>query len=107
MRYGKLHALSPPPAAQCALGCPKLHLFSTEPKKETSNGTLTAWDAWEFCKDHSRSVEVFYRNMDGDKILTRVHFQFDPEVNTYSVWVCVCVCVCVCMCVCVCVCVCS
>jgi len=39
------------------------------------------------------------------QLLTRVHFQFDPEVNTVCVHVCVlCVHVCV-LCVCVCVCV--
>ena len=30
---------------------------------------------------------MFYKNMDGDKILTRVHFQFDPEVSTVCVFV--------------------
>ena len=71
-------------------------IFSpTEPVKEASAETLTAWDAWEFCNSRSRSVEVFYRNMDGDKILTRVHFQFDPEVNTVCVHVCVCTHACV------------
>jgi len=60
-----------------------------EPHKEASAETHYAW---EFCKNRSRSVEVFYRNMDGDKILTRLHFQFHPEVSN----VCVCVCVCVC-----------
>ena len=38
-------------------------------------------EAWSFCKRRSKSVEVFYRNMDGDKILTKVHFPFDPDVS--------------------------
>lgn len=65
-----------------------------EPHKEASAETHYVWD---FCKNRSRSVEVFYRNMDGDKILTRLHFQFHPEVSIVCVhvWVCGCVCVCV------------
>ena len=58
-----------------------VHL-STEPKMEKEGTKSVTCKAWEFCQDHSRSVEVFYKNMDGDKILTRVHFQFDPEVST-------------------------
>ena len=57
--------------------------FSTDPIKEAP---ATIHDAWKFCKDHSRSVEVFYKNTEGDKILTRVHFQFDPEVSTVCVF---------------------
>ena len=29
---------------------------------------------------------MFYKNTEGDKILTRVHFQFDPEVSTVCVF---------------------
>ncbi len=39
------------------------------------------WEAWSYCKRQSKSVELFYKNMDGDKILTRVHFPFDPAVS--------------------------
>ena len=57
--------------------------LSSAPKKESKEETKSVTcQAWEFCQDHSRSVEVFYKNMDGDKILTRVHFQSDPEVST-------------------------
>ena len=35
---------------------------------------------WEFCKGQSKSVEVLYENMNGCKILTRIHFHFDPSV---------------------------
>ncbi len=40
-------------------------------------------EAWSFCKRQSKSIEVFYKNMDGDKILTRVDFPFDPDVSVY------------------------
>ena len=62
--------------------------FPTAPIKEAP---ASIHEAWKYCKDHSRSVELYYRNMDGDKILTRVHFQFDPEVSTVCVFVCSCV----------------
>ena len=67
--------------------------FSTDPIKEAP---ATIHDAWKFCKDHSRSVEVFYKNVDGDKVLTRVHFQFDPEVSTVCVLL-ICMCCIGCM----------
>ena len=41
----------------------------------------TLQEAWEFCKRRSKSIEVLYENMNGCKILTRVHFNFDPDVN--------------------------
>jgi hypothetical protein len=41
----------------------------------------TLQEVWEFCKRRSKSVEIHYENMNGCKILTRVHFQFDPHVN--------------------------
>ena len=63
-----------------------MHLFSTEPKKQTKEETLSEiYQAWDFCKERSRSVEVCYKNMDEVKILTRVHFQFDPVVSTVCV----------------------
>ena len=40
--------------------------------------------AWQFCKRQSKSVEVFYKNMDGQKILTQVHFPFNPDVRHTS-----------------------
>ena len=38
-------------------------------------------EAWAFCEKQSKSVEVFYRNMDKEKVLTRIHFQFNPDVS--------------------------
>ena len=38
---------------------------------------------WDFCAHRSKSVEIYYKNMDGDKILTRIHFQFDPVVSAH------------------------
>ena len=90
---------------------------------ETKEETLSEiHQAWEFCNERSRSVEVCYRNMDDVKIITRVHFQFDPVVSTVYVlslllvcvcalhvwvWVCTCMC-CTCICVaCLCVTVCT
>ena len=80
--------------------------FSAEPKKETKEETHSEiYQAWDFCKERSRSVEVYYNNMDEVKILTRVHFQVDPVVSTVCVslfFVSTCVC-CACvfyMCVC-------
>ena len=48
---------------------------STEPKGGDAE------KVWNFCKKRSKSIEVFYRNMDGDKVLTKVHFQFNPVVR--------------------------
>ena len=45
-------------------------------------------------EEDSRSVEVCYRNMDDVKIITRVHFQFDPVVSTVYVLSLLLVCVC-------------
>ena len=49
----------------------------TEPKEE--KGELC--EVWDYCKRWSRSVEVFYKNMDGDKVLTKVLFPFNPDVS--------------------------
>ncbi len=50
-------------------------MLSPEPKGEEVQ------KAWNFCSKRSKSIEVCYENMDGEKILTRVHFQFDPVVK--------------------------
>ena len=44
------------------------------------NDSKTPYEVWKFCKKQSKSVEVLYRNMDGQEILTRVHFHYNPEV---------------------------
>lgn len=36
---------------------------------------------WQKCKNESKSVEVLYKNAEGEQILTKVHFQFSPEVS--------------------------
>ena len=50
-----------------------------EPKSEDME------KVWSFCKKRSKSIEVFYRNMDEDKVLTKVHFQFDPVVRDCTI----------------------
>ncbi len=54
-----------------------MNVMGAEPK--VVEGHLA--EAWSYCKRQSKSIEVFYKNMDGDKILTRVHFPFDPDVS--------------------------
>ena len=49
--------------------------------REMSVMRANASVAWQFCKQHSKSIEIDYENMDGDKILTKVHFQYDPHVS--------------------------
>ena len=57
-----------------------LYLFCTaEPSRGRDDDELHK--AWALCKRHSKSVEVFYRNMDGDKVLTKIHFPFNPDVR--------------------------
>ena len=51
----------------------------TEPSGGSEDDEL--YKAWALCKRHSKSVEVFYRNMDGDKVLTKIHFPFNPDVR--------------------------
>lgn len=41
--------------------------------------------AWALCKRQSNSVEVLYRNMDGDRVLTKIHFPFNPAVRVLIV----------------------
>ena len=41
-------------------------------------------EACKFCKEHSRCVEVVYRNEQNEEILTRVRFQLYPEVSEVS-----------------------
>ena len=36
---------------------------------------------WKYCCEQSRSVEVLYENLDGEKVLSKVHFQYDPDVS--------------------------
>ncbi len=45
---------------------------------------LSSDKAWWFCEKTSRSIEVFYTNEEDEKVLTRVHFQYDKEVSVRS-----------------------
>lgn len=36
----------------------------------------------KYCHERSKSVEVLYQNLDGEKILFKVHFRYDPAVST-------------------------
>jgi inositol 1,4,5-triphosphate receptor type 1 len=36
-------------------------------------------EAWEYGEDHTRSVEVLYENLDGDGVLAKVHFTYNPS----------------------------
>ena len=46
------------------------------PKDDT-----TLCKAFQFCRVSSKSIEVLYENMDGEKILTKVNFQLNPVVR--------------------------
>ena len=37
--------------------------------------------AIEYCRPHSRSIEINYKNMDDEVMVTKVNFQFDPSVR--------------------------
>ena len=74
-----LHELSPtPPSAS------EPSPSSFPPIAPSKDAAADVHKAWEFCKHRSKSMEVFYRNMEDEKILTRVHFQFDPVVSGTS-----------------------
>ena len=38
-------------------------------------------EAWKYCSERSKSVEVLYENLDGEKILSKVHFRYNPDVS--------------------------
>ena len=40
------------------------------------------WEAWKYCMERSKSVEVLYENLDGEKVLSKVHFTYNPSVST-------------------------
>ena len=40
-------------------------------------------DVWKNCKRVSKSVEIVYQNAEQEQMLTKVYFQFDPEVCYY------------------------
>ena len=49
--------------------------------KEEQESAQDIWDAWKYCVDRSKSVEVLYENLDGEKILSRLHFHYQPDVS--------------------------
>ena len=38
-------------------------------------------EAWDYCVQRSRSVEIVYRDEDHNSILTKVHFDLATKVN--------------------------
>ena len=60
---------------------------STEPQqkqgatKEDKESAQDTWDAWKYCLDRTKSVEVLYENLEGEKILSRLHFRYQPDVS--------------------------
>ena len=56
-------------------------IFIAEPKLRERDDDDVLLKAWSMCKKQSKSVEIFYKNMDGDKVLTRIHFPFNPAVR--------------------------
>ena len=42
-------------------------------------------EIWKYCSERSKSVEVLYENLDGEKVLSKVHFQCDPDVSAVYV----------------------
>ena len=62
-----------------------LVMWPSAPKEcyeDNEDGKL--YRVWQFCKRQSKSVEVFYRNMDEQKVLTKIHFPFNPDVSWFS-----------------------
>ena len=49
--------------------------LTTEP-----DGEGHVLDLWKKCERESKSVEVVYKNTEGEEILTKVHFHFSPKV---------------------------
>ena len=51
------------------------------PSKATEDDDEELFKAWNYCSERSKSVEVLYENLDGEKILSKVHFHYDPDVS--------------------------
>ena len=48
--------------------------------------TDCAYDAWEFCKSNTHSIEIAYKNEeDQEEIITKVHFNVGLKVRTHSI----------------------
>ena len=62
-----------------------LHVVPHEPAEdddEEQQRQREIQDVWQYCSERSKSVEVLYDNLDGDKMLSKVHFRYDPSVST-------------------------
>ena len=57
---------------------------STNSEDDNDSNDKSLCDAWKFCQKWSKSVEVLYKNTNGQQILTKVHFHYDPEVHNYN-----------------------
>ena len=61
-------------------------LWYLEPKQYESKETDTEserdfYDAWEYCKDQTRSIEVLYKNDQDQNVLAKVHFRVYDTVS--------------------------
>ena len=48
---------------------------------EPPESDVTLCKAFQYCAESTKSIEINYENMDGEKILTKVNFQLDPAVR--------------------------
>lgn len=62
---------------QCVHVCTVFNIRTAAPPEEDD----TLRRAFQFCHARSKSIEINYKNMDGEKILTKVNFQLDPSVR--------------------------
>lgn len=62
---------------QCVHVCTVFTIHTASPPEEDD----TLRRAFQFCHARSKSIEINYKNMDGEKILTKVNFQLDPSVR--------------------------
>ena len=62
-------------------------MLITDPEKkkgvERSEQSEDHWEAWNYCLERSKSVEVLYKNLDGEQILANVHFTYNPAVSVH------------------------
>ena len=71
-----------------SLSCTSVSLLLVEPSghahdddEEETKRRREIWDVWKYCSERSKSVEVLYENLDGQKVLSKVHFRYDPAVS--------------------------
>ena len=51
---------------------------------EPPESDVTLCKAFQYCGVSSKSIEINYENMDGEKILTKVNFQLSPAVRPWK-----------------------